>query len=164
MKKNSNTILIILFIILVIGGLIWLSRREKVPDVAATSQGVLSVSETNYNFGSVSMAAGKVNRVFKITNNSTEAVAIKRMSTSCMCTVASLLKSGEQFGPFGMPGHGFIPEINQTIEPGEEAEVKVTFDPAAHGPAGVGQIARQVTLETNNGQPILFNFSALVTP
>lgn len=58
----------------------------------------------------------------------------------------------------------FFPSINQTINPGEEASVEVVFDPAAHGPAGVGQIQRTVTIENNTGKPLELGFSAVVTP
>jgi len=81
-----------------------------------------------------------------------------------MCTTASLIKGGEKFGPYGMPGHGFFPSLNQRIEPGEEASLEVVFDPAAHGPAGVGRIDRIVNLENNAGKPLELVFSATVTP
>ena len=63
-----------------------------------------------------------------------------------------------------MGGHGFIPSINETINPGEEASVEVVFDPKAHGPAGVGKIQRVVTIDNNAGSPMELSFSALVTP
>lgn len=81
-----------------------------------------------------------------------------------MCTVATLGIRGERFGPYGMPGHGFIPKIGQTINPNEEAIVEVVFDPAAHGPAGVGRIQRIITIENDSGQPLELQFTALVTP
>jgi hypothetical protein len=117
-----------------------------------------------YEFGSVSMAAGKVKHQFKIRNTSAEPVVIGKMYTSCMCTTASLMMGGKTFGPVGMPGHGGIPSLNQTINPNEEASVEVVFDPAAHGPAGIGRIQRTVTLENNTGNPIELQFVAIVAP
>ena len=110
------------------------------------------------------MAAGKVSHTFKIKNTSEEAVMVNKMYTSCMCTTAILSISGKQFGPYGMPGHGAIPKINQTISPGEEADVEVVFDPAAHGPAGVGRIQRTITVENNAGGPVELLLVAVVTP
>lgn len=81
-----------------------------------------------------------------------------------MCTTATLMMGGKQFGPYGMPGHGFIPKINETMDAGEEATVEVVFDPAAHGPAGVGRIERGITIENNAGRPLELGFTALVTP
>lgn len=154
--------------ILVLAGLIWIARpgAESAASVpAATSNGVLAVQETsNYEFGTISMAAGEVSRMFTITNTSDEAVVINKIYTSCMCTTAMLSVGERRFGPYGMPGHGAIPNIGQSIEPGAEVTVEVVFDPAAHGPAGVGKIARTVTIENNAGQPVELQFSAVVTP
>ena len=120
--------------------------------------------ETSYDFGAISMAAGEVKHIFKIKNTSNEAVTISKIYTSCMCTTAALTIGGRQFGPYGMPGHGIIPKINQAVGENEDAAVEVVFDPAAHGPAGVGQIQRTITIENNAGQPVELLFSALVTP
>lgn len=164
----NKTIIGIILGVLVIGGLIWIARPDGQSNnnaVSATSNGTLTVEEANnYDFGTISMAAGTVSHIFKIKNTSEEAVTINKMYTSCMCTLAALSLSGKQFGPYGMPGHGAIPKIDQTINPGEEASVEVVFDPAAHGPAGVGRIQRVVTIENNAGQPVELQFVAVVTP
>ena len=64
-----------------------------------------------------------------------------------MCTEATLVTSTGKRGPFGMPGHAPIPAISERLAPGEMAEVDVVFDPAAHGPAGIGRIERNVTVQ-----------------
>lgn len=164
---NKNIIGISIAII-VLGGIIWFARpnaRSDTPSPSASSNGTLTVEEANnYDFGTISMAAGKVKHSFKIKNASAEPVVIKTMYTSCMCTTATLLKGDKQFGPYGMPSHGFISKINETINPGEEAMVEVVFDPAAHGPAGVGRIQRAVAIENNAGEPVELFFDAMVTP
>lgn len=125
----------------------------------------LIVQETDkYDFGSISMAAGKVKHEFKIKNTGTEAINLQKLYTSCMCTTATLTLAGKQVGPFGMPGHGVVPSINESLPPQEEGIVEIVFDPAAHGPAGVGRISRTVSLENNAGRPVQFYFSAMVTP
>lgn len=63
-----------------------------------------------------------------------------------------------------MPGHGMIPEINEALQPDEKTEVEVVFDPAAHGPAGIGKIERTVYIENSPNQVLMLNFSAFVTP
>lgn len=163
----NKTIIGIVAGILVLGGIIWIARPDgqNTASSAASSNGTLTVEEaSNYDFGTISMAAGKVKHQFKIKNTSSEAVTIGKMYTSCMCTTAMLMKGGKQFGPVGMPGHGVIPKVNESINPGEEAIVEVVFDPAAHGPAGVGRIQRTVTLENNAGRPVELLFAAMVTP
>lgn len=124
----------------------------------------LSASETSFNFGSISMAAGKVTHRFRVNNSSADPVVIQKLYTSCMCTTAALIKGVRQFGPFGMPGHTPIPVINQTLAPGERAYIEVVFDPAAHGPAGVGPIERVVIVENSAQPPLQLAFSAQVRP
>ncbi len=126
-----------------------------------TSQ--LQATESSFDFGSISMAKGKVNKIFTFKNNTASVITAKKLYTSCMCTKATFTKGDKVFGPFGMPAHGIIPGFGQTIEPGQEAQVEVVFDPAAHGPAGVGPIERQAILETSDGQ-MVFKFKAQVTP
>ena len=50
------------------------------------------------------------------------------------------------------------------LKPKEGAEVVTVFDPAAHGPQGIGPISRLVSFETNDPQNpyIEFSFSAVV--
>ena len=166
--NNMNKIIIGTGIaILILGGLVWIARPGS-PNGAtssAKSGEALAIEEANnYDFGIVSMAAGKVKHQFKIKNTSNEVVTINKIYTSCMCTTASLTAGGKQFGPYGMPGHDAIPRIDQTVTPNEEVVVEVIFDPAAHGPAGVGRIQRAITVENDAGQPIEFQFVAMVTP
>ena len=81
-----------------------------------------------------------------------------------MCTTASYKKGEEKRGPFGMPGHGIVPPLGVELGSNEEAEVEVVFDPAAHGPAGVGMIERVVTFETESGKVVNLGIKANVTP
>jgi len=166
--------------IIIFGGLIWIARPEPGErldgvnasvnsaigsDSLAGGEEALTVAEANnYDFGTISMAAGEVTHQFKIKNTSSNAVTINKMYTSCMCTTATLMMNNKQFGPYGMPGHGATPKIGQTVDPDEEVNIEVVFDPAAHGPAGVGRIQRTVTIENNIGQPIELQFAAVVTP
>jgi len=165
----KNTLILFAVGIVVIGGLIWVSRNQdnggsNGANLSALSGGVLKAEETNYDFGNISMAAGKVKHLFSVKNTGTGALAITKVYTSCMCTSAMLINGSENIGPFGMAGHGFIPTIKSIVDTNGEAALEITFDPAAHGPAGVGKIARTVTVENTTGDPLEFNFSAFVTP
>lgn len=159
---------------LVLGGLIIAAMpgpgATKPPSAAPVSSatvgaaGSLSAFTTKYNFGSISMAAGKVTHRYAIRNTGTAPVLIRKMYTSCMCTTAALVKAEKKFGPYGMIGHGYTPVIDESMRPGEEAMVDVVFDPAAHGPAGIGPTDRVVTIENNGGRPLELAFTANVTP
>ncbi len=166
MKNAKGIIIFTIFVIALLAGLVWLGQRTSngQPANNQSNGGVLAAVEQNFDFGTISMAAGKVSHTFAIKNTGTNEVVINKMYTSCMCTEATLVKSGKKLGPFGMPGHGFIPNINEAISPGGEARVEVVFDPAAHGPAGIGRIQRTVIIENNSGRPLEFGFTAMVTP
>lgn len=131
---------------------------------AVVNSSVLGVDHNAYDFGTVSMAKGEVAHEFRIKNNGTQEIKIGKIYTSCMCTTAQFIRGEIKKGPFGMQGHGYIPPVNESLAPSEEAIVKVVFDPAAHGPAGVGPIKRTVYVEGVNSRLAEFNFSANVTP
>lgn len=175
MNQNKNIFLTLAVIVIFLGAVIWFSnpttRGNNLANVGSTSSGVLTAEETAFDFGTVSMSRGNVSHIFNLKNDGPEPVTITKMYTSCMCTTASLIKGNpltssgyKKFGPFGMPGHGLMPKLDQMIESGEEAAVEVVFDPTAHGPAGVGRIDRIVYLENNAGEPLELSFTAMVTP
>lgn len=171
MNKNKNTIFSLAIVLLFVVGLVLLAGpgKKETANVADSADGgglvsSITLEEKSFDFGSISMAKGKVFHDFKILNSGAEAFVVKKMYTSCMCTNASLITSSEKVGPFGMPGHGFVPSINVPVGAGEEASVRVVFDPGAHGPAGVGRIERSVYLENNAGAPVEIKISATVTP
>lgn len=168
--NNKKIILTAVVIAAGLGLLFWLGqinvrrsgRPFKQPAVLNSS---LVSDKMLYDFGTISMADGVVRQDFRIKNISSAPIMIEKMYTSCMCTIAEFMMGDRRMGPFGMPGHGVpVPFLRQTIGPGEEAIIAVNFDPAAHGPAGVGRIERLVYLE-NGGQPLLtLAIRANVTP
>ncbi|MBI4022203.1 MAG: DUF1573 domain-containing protein [Candidatus Andersenbacteria bacterium] len=163
---NKTTVVGIAVAVAVLGGMVWAGRPETAgrSSQATVQRGGLTASEAAFDFGSVSMAAGTVRHSFTITNTASEPVSISTVFTSCMCTSATLKVNDQTLGPYGMPGHGPRQKINETIDPREAAAVEVEFDPAAHGPAGVGRIQRTVTIENSAGQPLELGIMALVTP
>ncbi|MEK7464727.1 MAG: DUF1573 domain-containing protein [Patescibacteria group bacterium] len=124
----------------------------------------LTTPETLYDFGTISMKNGLVNHVFKVTNSSDKDIYIKKISTSCMCTSAYVVSAKGAKGPFGMEGMGYLPPANETIRAGESLDVKVVYDPNAHGPAGVGFIDRLVYLADASGKTLQLEIKAVVTP
>src|SRR3989344_1839135 len=162
-----NKLIIGIVSVLVLGAIVWFARPgAKGTDTPTESSGptVLSATETNYDFGTISMVKGNVSHLFTVTNTGTEPVTISKLYTSCMCTTASIMNGTEKVGPFGMPGHAGIPSINVVLQPSASTQVEAIFDPNAHGPAGVGTISRVVILENNAGSPLELGFTANVTP
>lgn len=167
MKKNSKKIIGLILAVMVLGVVVWFARPSSINTQQANlnsgASGAFVAEESEFDFGAISMAAGKVKHEFKIKNTGSGPVTVEKMYTSCMCTSASVTINGARFGPYGMPGHGFIPRLNKEISAGEEVSVEVVFDPAAHGPAGVGPIQRAVAIETSSGTTEL-GIRALVQP
>jgi len=108
-------------VILILGGLIVAAKpgpAAKVPPRAELqSKSDLSAEEMSFDFGSISMAAGNVTHRFRIKNANAEPVVIRKISTSCMCTTAQLVKGSKKLAIYGMPGHGYIPELDEPIAP-----------------------------------------------
>ena len=165
---NQKTIIGILIAAVIVLVFVWAGRPIS-PDgdtasLVPNSPSMLVAEEAFFDFGKISMAAGNVSHPFMIKNNGVKDVIVDKIYTSCMCTTAVLKTKEKTFGPYGMLGHGAVSKIDESLKPGEEAVVEVIFDPAAHGPAGLGQTQRAIFIENNSGQPLELRFNAVVTP
>lgn len=115
------------------------------------SEGALVAEQNRYDFGEISMLGGDVAHDFILVNEGPEPVRIQKAYTSCMCTTVVLLdETGKERGAFGMQGHGGSSSPNLAVSPGGRVRARAVFDPAAHGPAGVGLAERSVYLETDS--------------
>ena len=169
MKQN---IIVILIVFLGLFGVLWWGKSvqkpiSSTPGANAKTEGVstLSVPETFYDFGKISMKNGNVSKMFRVTNSSDKEINLQSVTTSCMCTVAYVVNGENKKGPFGMPGHGGpVARANEKIPAGESREIEVVYDPNAHGPAGVGSIDRFIYLVDDAGGKTTLEIKALVTP
>ena len=165
---KPKTIITIIVIILVLLGLMLLGRGNQatgVSNAGSSSNSSLVAEETLYDFGTISMASGNVEKIFKVTNSTNKDVTLSSVITSCMCTTAYIENGGKLKGPFGMPGHGGpVPRANEIIKAGESRNIKVVYDPNAHGPAGVGLVDRFIELTESNGAVTQLEIKAIVTP
>src|SRR3989338_2283647 len=170
MSKTAITAFAVIFVLA--GLFIWgaagragtTASVEGAPGAASDVKSALTAPETFYDFGTISMKNWNVTKEFSITNPTNEDITVKTVLTSCMCTTAFISGAGSVKGPFSMPGMGYVPPANETIKPGESRIIRVVYDPNAHGPAGVGQIDRFVTLTDASGGTLQFEIKALVTP
>lgn len=97
------------------------------------------------DWGDVSMKNGITQKTYKLKNTGQAKLTTQKIETSCMCTEAKLITSKES--PFfGMVGHAGGNEWSADINPEEEADLIVRFDPNAHGPEGTGRIDRNVRI------------------
>lgn len=149
----------------IIGLMAWGYGRMAGPTQAQlTEKGSLKVAETLYDFGTISMANGKVNHMFEISNPTEKDITIENVQTSCMCTNAYIVNGADREGPFGMPGMGGMTAVKYVIPAYGTRAIDVVFDPAAHGPAGVGNVDRFVYATEEGGGTIQMEIKAVVTP
>lgn len=159
MQNNKTPILMIagtvVIFVLVLGFLFSVDQKQQDQEnvLASTepSNGTLSVESSDYDFGVINMYDGDVSHRYQVTNNSDEPVTIGEVYTSCMCTTAQAIYSdGSTSAIAGMRGHSSPTYLNRTIEAGESVDIEAVFDPAAHGPSGVGPIHRSIFVKTNS--------------
>ena len=105
MNKQLKQVIITLgSILLAVIGLVWLGGgfKSEAPtaSISKNYDGALTVEESNYDFGTVSMANGKVSKDFVLENQSQDNVKIGEVYTSCMCTEAEVKVGDKTYGPF----------------------------------------------------------------
>ncbi|OGY18084.1 MAG: hypothetical protein A3F04_01405 [Candidatus Chisholmbacteria bacterium RIFCSPHIGHO2_12_FULL_49_9] len=163
MKDSKIIIGIVLASVLVLfGGIFLATRAQKVPTIASSNSVKAQVDETSFSWGTISMKDGKVQKEFTIKNGGSGTLQLINVQTSCMCTEAQVEIDGKLSPFFGMhQNSSWVGEV----APSKTATLSVIFDPAFHGPQGVGQITRLVSLETNDPslQKLEFTLSADVT-
>lgn len=86
-------------------------------------------------------------KTYEVKNVSGNTLKLKKIATSCMCTKAKIKIGDRETRFFGMEGHtDKNPSVNLEFPKDAVATVIVEFDPAAHGPRGVGPFERIVYL------------------
>lgn len=144
------------------GGIFYLTKSTPSKPVLVETIGAkIETPETNFDFNDIVYSGGDAIHEFKIKNIGDKELQIANLKTSCTCT-KTYLKTQAGNGPaFNMHSQSdWIGKLN----PGEEASIVADFDPAFHGPNGVGPISRIVSFETNDPDHpyVEFNFSGNV--
>jgi len=135
----------LVFTFLLVIGISALFNNKKEP-VLSKVTGV-EVNPQNYDLGEVLMKDGLVIREYEVKNLSDQNLIIKKIATSCMCTEAKVIINGKETPFFGMEhATDKNPPVNVELNSQETAKVFVSFDPAAHGPEGIGPFERSVLL------------------
>lgn len=122
-------------------------ENDKDKFVAGTQASGIEASPEAYDLGDVDINGGLVTKEYEIKNISGQVLKLKKIATSCMCTEAKVSLGERETKFFGME-HGMDknPPVSFEIPPGETAKVTVRFNPAAHGPQGVGPFERMIWL------------------
>jgi len=148
MKDSKVLITIVVATVLLIGGgVVLLGGKSTTTSEVLSEVSGIEANPTFYDLGEVPINGGVVTKEYSIKNTSGSAIKLKKVATSCMCTTASVQIMGKETPFFGMEGHGDAnPPVNIEVGVGQEGKVVVIFDPAAHGPQGVGPFNRVVYL------------------
>lgn len=152
-------------IIVLFAAIFFLTKSSSSKAVLEKTIGAkLESQETDFDFKDINYSGSHAIHEFKIKNTGDKDLQIANLATSCHCTKV-YFKSAKGEGPqFGMKGSSAPSDWVGTLSPGEEGSIIADFDPAYHGPQGVGQISRIVSIETNDPDKpyVEFNFSGNV--
>ena len=163
MKPNRLIITISILTLVILGLGVWLLTRPTAAQLGTStaSGGKAEVAVTSFDWGTIDYGSGDAVAEFTISNSGSGSLSLAEVSTSCMCTTAQIIINGQKSPLFGM--HQKSSWIGQ-IPPGVQAKLKVVFDPAFHGPSGVGPVVRQVVMKTNDPEhpKLEFNLTGTV--
>lgn len=152
--------LVIGFIVVTAGllvGMTMLLAGNKPGEATANSPKALVV-RTETDLGTMKVDQDK-SADFTLKNEGKEPLKISRMNSSCNCTFGQLIYQGKTSQEFGMHApSGFI----DSIAPGDEAIIKVTYRPSIM--PVYGAVERQVYVDTNDpaNPKLTFNVKARV--
>lgn len=122
--------------------------KEELISEAPEDRPIISIAPESVDLGELSMVKGAVETIFRVKNVGKRELEISGMETSCMCTTALLRIDGQESPVFGM--HDNPTDWSVTLEPGGEADLVVTFDPAFHGPEGTGAVMRTISIKSSD--------------
>ena len=137
--------------------------REKLLANAPKDAPKITAAEVKNDLGTVSLKKGTVTTEFVIKNEGKSDLVVDKLSSSCGCTSASLIYQGKEGPRFYMAGHGHNapdPNWNVSIAPGNEAQVKVYYDPTVHADL-TGAVTREVSVHSND--PVDFETKLTIT-
>lgn len=147
-NKKAIIIMVISTIVLLFGGVFFLTKTTSTPQISASQNAKAYVADpTSFDWGNIPMDKGNKVKTFTIKNAGTEMLKLYNVKTSCHCTKAYVSINGVDSPSFGMDS---LSSWTGEVPAGKEAKLTVVFDPAYHGPSGMGAVNRFVSVETND--------------
>lgn len=142
--RRWGTIGLTVALLLVIGYVIFVYKPW------ASGKGVLRIAKSEYDFGIVSVAEGVKEAKILLINIGEGGLTITALDSSCGCTSASVVNNEVEGPRFSMAGHGGNrKDWSTVIKPGEQAFLKVYYNPATH-PKVRGSVTRIVTVYSDD--------------
>lgn len=164
MSSNKIILTVLAGTLLLVAAGVFLAGKTSTPSgVSRNSRASAVVDSATKDWGEIGINNGKVEAGFPIKNTGSDTLKLYNITTSCMCTLAHLTINGADSPSFRMGDRSsYVGEV----APGSEAVLKVVFDPAYHGPNGLGPVTRQALVETNDPQnpKLQFSMSGTVVP
>ncbi|PJE63889.1 hypothetical protein COU89_00855 [Candidatus Roizmanbacteria bacterium CG10_big_fil_rev_8_21_14_0_10_45_7] len=138
----------VIITVLLLGIAVFLgSKMGAAPQITVDSLVALSIKSSSFDWETIDYDEGIVSKTFPIKNTGSSVLKLYNVETSCMCTTAQIKTPEVTSKKFKM--HETSANIIE-VRPGETAKLIVEFDPAFHGPSGVGPINRIITMSTND--------------
>lgn len=156
---NDKKIIIGLAVLtlVILGGGVYVVSSTSAPTRITSSQNAkVEVDQKIFDWGNIPYSGGNATKAFTIKNTGTGILKLTNIKTSCDCTKAQIAIDGKVSPYFSM--HSTSSWVGE-VAPGREAQLTVIFDPAFHGPTGVGPIERLISMETNDIQNPRLEFS-----
>ena len=97
-------------------------------------------AKESHDFGKINEGDGKVTYIFDVKNTGDAPLIITQVETSCGCTAREYTK--------------------EPIAPGENGEVKVTYNPAGRP----GPFKKTITVNSNASKKVVLSIKGEVTP
>lgn len=151
-KVNKFIFLIVILSVVILGLGVWLISRPAGGSqlgIQAASEGKAEVENTDYDWREIDYGGGDATAEFTVKNSGVGPLSLFEVFTSCMCTTAQVIIGNQKSPFFGM--HTKSSWVGK-IPAGGQAVLKVVFDPAFHGPQGVGPMERQIVMTTSDPQ------------
>lgn len=147
-QKKILIAFIVLTVAILAGGIYILSVTSTTPQKVITSQNAkVNVDQKTHDWGQIAYSGGNVSKTFTIKNTGTDVLRLTNIKTSCDCTKAQVTIDGKNSPFFSM--HSTSSWVGE-VAAGKEASLTVIFDPAFHGPTGVGPMERLISVQTND--------------
>ena len=157
MNNKKIVISFIALTLLILGGGVYVLGATSTPAQITSSQNAkVEIPEKTFDWGNIPYSGGNVTKTFAIKNTGSDVLKLTGIKTSCTCTKAQISIDGKTSPYFSM--HSTSSWVGE-VAPGREAQMTVIFDPAFHGPTGVGPMERLISMETNDTQNPSLEFS-----
>jgi hypothetical protein len=134
-KKN----LFFAILIPVLAGLSFMAFSPSSQDINVSDENAkVIIEDPEHDFGTIKEDAGSVTAVFKVTNNTSEAIVLTSVRASCGCTTPNWTK--------------------EPIEPGKTGEITATFSPKGRP----GPFTKTITATLNTNEKLIMHIKGIV--